>query len=374
MRKNTALIATGLVFGMLLSQPLLAGVVGKKAAGTLERKWNWTIDKSADQSALILSTGQQFSVTYTVKVSAASEDTWEVTGTITATNSTASPIYDVRVTDMLSDGTEVMPQPGTARWNPLPPGWSNTWDYRASGTGPAPTTNTVYVYYKTTSGAQEEYLLGTATVPISYTMSGEIDECVDVTDTYAGRLGTVCADTTFTYTRQIGPYEICAAYEVDNIAAFVTHDTGTTGSDGWTVHIQVPCGGGCTLTPGYWKTHSKYGPAPYDDTWERIGEDATFFNSGQTWYQVLWTSPAGGSAYYILAHAFIAARLNLLNGAASTAPVDEALTWAEGFFASYTPSSTISRTLRAQAISYAQLLDSYNNGLTGPGHCSERPQ
>jgi len=79
---------------------------------------------------------------------------------------------------------------------------------------------------------------------------------------------------------------------------------------------SVPCGGdGCTLTPGYWKTHSAYGPAPYDPTWALIGEDTPFFLSGISYYEALWTEPKGGNAYYILAPAYIAARLNVLNGA-----------------------------------------------------------
>ena len=28
----------------------------------------------------------------------------------------------------------------------------------------------------------------------------------------------------------------------------------------------------CTLTQGYWKTHSSYGPAPYDVTWAILGD------------------------------------------------------------------------------------------------------
>ena len=136
--------------------------------------------------------------------------------------------------------------------------------------------------------------------------------------------------------------------------------------------IPYRCSGGCTLTPGYWKTHSKYGPAPYDDTWVFIGEDTPFFLSGQSWYQVLWTSPKGGNAYYILAHHFIAAKMNLWNGASSTEQVNEALTWAEkSFFNKYKPSTKLSATVRQQALDYADLLDQYNNGYVGPGHCSE---
>ncbi|MGB9825908.1 MAG: hypothetical protein ACPLRU_04470, partial [Desulfofundulus sp.] len=192
-------------------------------------------------------------------------------------------------------------------------------------------------------------------------------------DSYMGSLGTVCypnVPKTFDYYRWIGPYPVCGDYTVDNTASFVTNDTGTRGEDSWRIVVHVPCEG-CTLTPGYWKTHSKYGPAPYDDTWALLGEDTPFFQSGQSYYQVLWTSPAGGNAYYILAHQFIAAKLNILNGAASTPAVDAALAWATNFFNTYKPTDKLSKTLRAEVISYASLLDRYNNGYIGPGHCSE---
>lgn len=137
--------------------------------------------------------------------------------------------------------------------------------------------------------------------------------------------------------------------------------------------MNVPCATGCTLTPGYWKTHSKYGPAPYDDTWAQVGEDAAFFLSGQTYYQVLWTPP-GGNAYYILAHAYIAARLNQLGGADFTA-AQAAFNSATALFGTYTPAQVAamkgSSTVRQQFNSLAATLDNYNNGLIGPGHCSE---
>jgi len=212
----------------------------------------------------------------------------------------------------------------------------------------------------------------------------EVDECIDVTDDQYGSLGTVCYSDlpkTLEYSLYVGPYYECGDYEFINIASFVTNDTETTGSDSWTVTVHVPCPGGCTLTQGYWKTHSHHGPAPEDEDWFKLGDvdgdgisegaDETFFWSGQTWYQVLRTPPSGGNAYYILAHQYIAARLNILNGAASTPQVDAAIAWATTFFNTYKPSSSLNKTLRAQAISNANLLDQYNNGYIGPGHCSE---
>jgi hypothetical protein len=129
---------------------------------------------------------------------------------------------------------------------------------------------------------------------------------------------------------------------------------------------------GCTLTWGYWKTHSSYGPAAHpDDTWNLIGVDSQFFISGQTYYEVLQTNPKGGNAYYILTHQYIAVQLNMLNDASSTDEVDAAMAWATTFFNTYTPSSTLSKMVRNDATSYAGTLDDYNNGLIGPGHCSE---
>jgi len=130
------------------------------------------------------------------------------------------------------------------------------------------------------------------------------------------------------------------------------------------------CCGGCTLTYGYWKTHSKYGPAPYDDTWAIIGEDTTFYLSGKSWYQVLQV-PVAGNAYYQLVYQFIGAKLNLLNGAASIPEVDDALAWADKFFTAHAPSETLSRALRADVVKYAGILGSFNEGTIGPGHCSD---
>ena len=105
----------------------------------------------------------------------------------------------------------------------------------------------------------------------------------------------------------------------------------------------------------------------------RVGENTIFFLSGQSYYNVLWTSP-NGNAYYILAHAYIAAKLNQLNGADFTA-AQSAFDTATGLFNTYTPAQIGalrgSSTLRAQFISLATILDNYNNGLIGPGHCSE---
>jgi hypothetical protein len=154
----------------------------------------------------------------------------------------------------------------------------------------------------------------------------------------------------------------------DNTATI--RETGQSDDARVTVTCTPPPSEGCSLTQGYWKTHSKYaGPKKYDATWALIGEDTPFFLSGKTWYQAINTSSAGGSAYYILAHQYIAARLNLAGGTSSTPAVTDALAAATTFYNTYTPSSTLSSSVRAQAIAWAGTLADYNEGRIGPGHC-----
>ena len=191
-----------------------------------------------------------------------------------------------------------------------------------------------------------------------------------------GHVGTVCAadaPKTFEYSLWVGPYDACGTYEFTNTASFVTNDNGNTGSDNWTVYVTVPCAG-CTLTQGYWKTHSSYGPAPYDDTWDlRDGGDAPFFGTGKSYYEILWTVPKGGNAYIILAHQYIAAELNKLNGAYVPPEVQSAMDEAEELLIKYEEKLSIPKkgADRELAIELYELLDDYNNGYIGPGHCSE---
>lgn len=133
---------------------------------------------------------------------------------------------------------------------------------------------------------------------------------------------------------------------------------------------------GCTLTQGYWSTHSNSGPAPYDDNWANLGilEELTiFYMSDQTWYQV-FNTPIKGNSYYQLAHQYMAAELNILNGASTTPAIDTAITSAENLFNTYTPTQIGkmkgNNPIRAEFISLAETLGSYNEGTIGPGHCN----
>ena len=133
---------------------------------------------------------------------------------------------------------------------------------------------------------------------------------------------------------------------------------------------------GCTSTPGYWKNHTKYSAARRDATWDKIGsqaEDTQFFLAAKNYLEVLQT-PVKGNAYYSLSFHYIAAKLNALRGASAPGEVSNAIIEAGKLFQQYTPAEIGglkgSDALRQKFIQYAALLDQYNNGKIGPGHCN----
>ena len=99
-----------------------------------------------------------------------------------------------------------------------------------------------------------------------------------------------------------------------------------------------------------------------------------FFGTGYSYYEILNMPAQGGNAYVILAHAYIAAELNVLNDATIPPAVLDAWLEAGTLLVQYQTDVDIPKRHkvdRARAIQLATILDDYNNGYTGPGHCSE---
>lgn len=354
-------------------------VVDKTVVTSFNRLWHWMIAKAGQTDQLNLSIGQTYMMKYTVTVATTgfTDSDWAVSGNISVQNPAPVAANVTSVTDTISPGIVAAvscPDPLPDDPYVLASGDTLMCTYSADLPDGTPRTNTATV---TTSGTVDG---GTVTKPVTFssTPTAEQDECVDVTDSKYGALGEVCAADSpkqFTYELAIGPFEECGTHNFENTASFVTNDTGAQGSSSWTVVVTVAdCEGGCTLTPGYWKTHSLHGPAAHpDDAWyllSTLGPDEPFFLSDKTYYQVLWTQPKG-DPYYILAHAYIAAKLNILDGASSTSAVDAAIAAAEAYFATAVPGASLTKAQKAELIGYATTLDQYNNGLIGPGHCSE---
>jgi hypothetical protein len=381
------IVETGQEAGAEVTVSIYSLDVSKDADDTsFNRYWSWTIDKWADQSALTLSVGQQFLVNYEVTVDASYvDDDFAVSGNIYVYNPAPMPAKVNGVSDVVSPDVAATVDCGVVFPHVLPAGQTLQCSYSADLPDASSRTNTAtshlqnyaYDYQLNATPAGETVFVGTAEVVFGATPEDEIDECIDVSDTNVGFLGTVCANEapkTFAYSLYVGPYSASGTYYVRNTASFITNDMGIGGSDDWTVIITVPCAGGCTLTQGYWKTHSEYGPAPYDDTWDaKDGGDAEFFSTGLSYYQILWTVPKGGNAYYILAHQYIAAELNQLNGADVPVEVQSAMDQAEALLIKYQDDLSIPKKGgdRELAISLYELLGAYNNGYIGPGHCSE---
>jgi len=366
-------------------------MVTKDADTAFTRTWDWTIDKSADQTDLLLSDGQLFTVNYTVVVDAMSVDSdHAVAGSISVYNPAPMAARLNSVTDVVSPAIVATVDCGVTFPYDLASMGTLNCTYAADLPSAADRLNTAtaalqnYEYDSEGIGSANgsTNFTGTANVSFAAATMTEIDECIDVDDTNVGFLGVVCASDapeTFNYALTFGKHvdaDVMLECEENthvNIASFVTNDTASTGSDSWTVNADVACLYGCTLTQGYWKTHFQKGPAPYDDAWKNVSvleENTPFYLSGKTWYQVFWTAPAG-NPYYNLAHQYMAAKLNILNGAATTPAVTAAINNAETFFWTKLPSAKLSKTERANILMWAATLDQYNNGYIGPGHCDE---
>jgi hypothetical protein len=153
-----------------------------------------------------------------------------------------------------------------------------------------------------------------------------------------------------------------------------TTDTTTTTTGTTTNPPPPPPQEGCTLTPGYWKTHADPTSKKFDSTWNAVGgPNAPFFGTGQTYIQVMNEDKSGGNAYYILAFQWIAAELNQDAGASISGAAAAAFAAGQTLLSSHTPSEIGALSgddpLRQQFISAAATLDDYNNGVIGPGHC-----
>jgi hypothetical protein len=357
----------------------MAVVVGKTAQTAFKRTHTWDITKDGDETELLMNPGQHHQVDYTVVLSETSADSdFEVSGEITVSNPWPTAATIVSVTDELF-GSSIAVDCGVSFPHELGQGETLTCSYSASLAGAEDGTNVATVE---TAGEVEG---GSATAEVSFASADieVIDECVKVDDSLVGELGTVCAgdeNKTFEYDYIVSPTsEHCEGLTVVNTASFVACDSGASGSDSHTVEVDVDCPDGCTLTQGYWKTHSTYGPAKKaDETWEKLddGPDTDFFSSGQSYFEVLWTAPRG-NAYYNLAHQYIAAELNKLAGA-NFAGAQEAFDAATALFETYTPAEIAdmkgrnASAIRGEFVALAAILDDYNNGLLGTAHCSEK--
>lgn len=332
--------------------------ISKDASGEASEIHSWDVDKSVDPTSQNVQDGATAIYNWTVTLTEQINSSYSTSGSIIVTNPHPTRNLAGTVSDVLSDGTiAIVSCPAT-----FPPG-DTTCTYTATP-GSAAATNTATL---TAYGIDYSF---TANVNWTTTVTGTPAVITDNQEPDFDPNGlTVSSGGTWTQTdRYICPAANSGVYVNGYAPVFTDTNTVTVtwdgGTDSDTVQTTVRCFI-CTRTIGYWQTHSSYGPAPYDATWNGQ-ENLPFFSSGKTWYQAITISP-GGNAYWILARQYIGALLNQQRGA-NTSAITTQLARAAQLLSMYTPSN-VPRSLRAEFTALATTLDNYNNGVTGPGHC-----
>jgi hypothetical protein len=128
-----------------------------------------------------------------------------------------------------------------------------------------------------------------------------------------------------------------------------------------TVPVPTPEPLNCTYSQGYWKNHPEAWPV------EQITLGGVTYGKAEA-IAILQTPP-GGDATFCLIHQLIAARLNVLNGA-DPAAIATTLAEADAWLAQHPLGSNPPNPDRKKGVALAEVLDAYNNGRIGPGHCA----
>lgn len=376
--------------------------VTKTAHTTFDRLYHWDIAKVADQTNLTLAKNEVFPVNYTITPSATFTDSnWAVSGTITVHNPAPIAATINSVSDVISGPVTGSVSCGVTFPYTLAAESDLICSYTAALPDATTRTNTAtaiqqnYSYDKDgtpTEDGTTDYT-GTASVNFGSATISETDKCATVSDTFGLSLGTVCfgdLPKLYTYSHDIGPYTDCGNHDVTNTATIITNDTSTTDTASWTVHANIPCPLGCTLTIGYWKNHSGKQKGPQSDNvtpllsqclgnktlllFCGLGTLSVNVNSSSIAYQILSMSYSGGTSSNGITKLYsqlLAAKLNIQNGASNA--VATTISAADLFLTTHNQSSwsSLSKSQQQQVLGWMSTLDNYNNGLTSVPHCSQ---
>jgi hypothetical protein len=120
--------------------------------------------------------------------------------------------------------------------------------------------------------------------------------------------------------------------------------------------------GNCTLTQGFWKNHPSAWPV------DELVLGGTTYSKAEA--LTILDTPPRGDATYILIDQLIAATLSVANGADPSA-LGSTLADANAWLQAHPLGSKPTGDDRNTGVALAAVLDSYNNGVTGPGHCGD---
>jgi hypothetical protein len=121
---------------------------------------------------------------------------------------------------------------------------------------------------------------------------------------------------------------------------------------------------GCTLTQGYWKNHP--------DAWPVSSLELGSVSYTKDQALAILGQSVSGNGLVALAHQLIAAKLNVASGA--TNAVATTISAADALIGSLVAPPIGNGSLpTAQTSALTDALDSYNSGMTDPGHCDGGP-
>lgn len=243
--------------------PVMPEVSVAKTADTYyERVWAWSVTKTGDTRTLTLAPGQSRAVSYAVVVTSTGtrDRAFAVSGTITVANTGTVPATVNTVADADDFGAADAVSCGTLP-RVLAVGESMSCAYSQAIGAPAfgtPYTNTATAAVARPGGGADLAFTGSKEFAFDGAAPNrKVDECVAVSDTYAGSgvTGNACAGDgprTFVYSRTFGPGRITdcgTTANVPNTAAAKGAETDLSAS--WSVAVSYVCG----CTPGYWKNN-----------------------------------------------------------------------------------------------------------------------
>jgi hypothetical protein len=284
--------------------------IAKDASGSNERKYAWTIGKDVDKT-LVRQLGGSATFSYTVNVShdAGTVGAVNVSGTISIYNfnldllNNIVPVSIDGVSDELSDGTDCTVTGGGAQsLTEFQTDFPYSCDLAALPQGVLDNTATVTWSEQLLDNGQ---LLDGDSADFTFKSISfseeEVDECVNVTDSYAGSLGSACVGDanpkSFYYQRTIPiPQFNCLSY--DNTATFTTNDTAATGSAGKTVTVCGPVRTGA-LTMGFWQNKNGQGIVKSGASTAGVCDSGTWLRQYAPFQDLSASATCSGVATYV---------------------------------------------------------------------------